>query len=82
MELLTTSLLVQADVAMLAAGRQVSYDGASRTASFRRSFLMAYAQRIGERLQEADDAVSASLAGFGGGAALAPVLCDHAGVMV
>lgn len=47
-ELLTTSLLVQANRAMLAAGRRGG--GQSRTRSFRQSFLIAYATRIGERL--------------------------------
>lgn len=48
-ELLSTSLLVQANRAMLAAGR-TSSDGRSRTRSFRQSFLLSYAERIGERL--------------------------------
>jgi hypothetical protein len=52
-ELLFTSLLVQADGAMLrAGGKQDSY-GRSRTRAFRQSFLVAYAIRIGERLAEA-----------------------------
>jgi Protein of unknown function (DUF2786) len=54
-ELLTTSLLLQASRAMLAAGRQTTRAGASRTRSFRQSFLVAYATRIGERLAAADD---------------------------
>ena len=49
-ELLSTSLLVQANVAMLRHGRQVDRGGTSRTRSFRQSFLIAYAGRIGERL--------------------------------
>jgi hypothetical protein len=55
-ELLTTSLLLQANRAMLAAGRQVSRSGSSRTRSFRQSFLVAYASRIRERLAEVDSA--------------------------
>ncbi len=55
-EMLTTSLLLQANRAMLAAGRQVSRTGSSRTRSFRQSFLVAYASRIRERLAEADSA--------------------------
>lgn len=47
-ELLTTSLLVQANQAMLAAGRRASAH--TRKRSFRHSFLIAYATRIGERL--------------------------------
>lgn len=61
-ELLATSLLVQATEAMLAAGRQVGRGGQSRTRSFRHAFLLAYAARIGERLAEADSAVSAQVA--------------------
>lgn len=49
-ELLVTSLLVQADRAMLAADRSVPR---SRTRSFRHAFLLAYATRIGERLHAA-----------------------------
>jgi hypothetical protein len=52
-ELLTTSLLVQATRAMVAEGSQVARAGTSRTRSFRQSFLVAYATRIGERLDEA-----------------------------
>jgi Protein of unknown function (DUF2786) len=52
-ELLTTSLLVQATRAMVAEGRQISHTGTSHTRSFRRSFLISYASRIGERLEDA-----------------------------
>jgi hypothetical protein len=56
-ELLSTSLLVQATNAMMAAGRQFDGRGrVSRTRSFRQSFLVAYAQRIGERLAAAAQA--------------------------
>jgi hypothetical protein len=55
-ELLTTSLLVQATSAMTAAGRQLDRERVSRTRSFRQSFLVAYAQRIGERLSSAAEA--------------------------
>jgi Protein of unknown function (DUF2786) len=60
-ELLATSLLLQATRALVAAGSQISRDGQSRTRSYRQSFLLAYATRIGERLRtvtvvsEADD---------------------------
>lgn len=76
-EVLTTSLMVQADTAMLAAGRRTDRHGTSRTASYRRSFLLAYAHRIGERLTEADRAVSAAVAESAGGGALVPALRDH-----
>jgi hypothetical protein len=77
-EVLATSLMVQADMAMLAAGRAAPSRGSSRTPSYRRSFLLAYARRIGERLTEADETVSAAVAGSSTGAALVPVLRDHA----
>ncbi len=52
-ELLFTSLLVQATTAIVAAGSRQDDWGRSRTRSFRQSFLAAYAQRIGERLSAA-----------------------------
>ncbi|HWE90196.1 MAG TPA: DUF2786 domain-containing protein [Pseudonocardiaceae bacterium] len=52
-ELLATSLLVQATRAMVAEGSHTTRHGTSRTRSFRRSFLISYAARIGERLDEA-----------------------------
>ncbi|MDP9444147.1 MAG: hypothetical protein M3P83_07300 [Actinomycetota bacterium] len=58
-ELLVTSLLVQADAAMLRCGRQQDWRGRSRTTSFRRSFLFAFAARIGERLAAANQGVLA-----------------------
>jgi hypothetical protein len=57
-ELLATSLLVQANSAMLRHGSQVDRGGTSRTRSFRQSFLLAYATRIGERLRAADTAAA------------------------
>ena len=52
-ELLFTSLLVQANSAMLRAGAKRDAYGRSRTRAFRQSFLVSYAIRIGERLSEA-----------------------------
>ena len=60
-ELLSTSLLVQANRAMLAAGQHIDHYGQSRTRSFRQSFLMAYAQRIGERLQATTEATQSAV---------------------
>ncbi|HET6952601.1 MAG TPA: DUF2786 domain-containing protein [Acidimicrobiales bacterium] len=57
-ELLYTSLLVQATRSMVAAGRPRGASG-GRTRSFRQSFLVAFARRIGARLREADAAVTA-----------------------
>lgn len=60
-ELLATSLLVQATRAMVSAGSQTTRSGQSRTRSFRQSFLIAYATRIGERLTTARDAGAAAV---------------------
>ncbi|MEO8889293.1 MAG: DUF2786 domain-containing protein [Jatrophihabitantaceae bacterium] len=59
-EILSTSLLVQATRAMTAAGSQISRYGTSRTRSFRHSFLIAYAGRIRERLQHSNDSAAAA----------------------
>ena len=71
-EMLVTSLLVQANTAMLRHGRRVNRYGTSRTRSFRQSFLLAYAARIGERLRSATEAAGAET-----GDRLLPVLRDH-----
>lgn len=73
-EVLTTSLLVQAGRAMLAAGGRIDRRGQSRTRSFRQSFLVSYAQRIGERLAEAAGAAEAAVSEEVGGGRLLPVL--------
>ncbi|HSH23532.1 MAG TPA: DUF2786 domain-containing protein [Acidimicrobiales bacterium] len=72
-ELLYTSLLVQAVAAMAAACSQVDHRGRSRTRSFRMSFLVAYAQRIGQRLRESAEAAEVA-ATAEHGAGLVPVL--------
>lgn len=71
-ELLVTSLLVQANGAMLRHGRRTDARRTSRTRSFRQSFLFAYAARIGERLRAATDAVAVEHGGR-----LLPVVLDH-----
>ncbi|WP_028927340.1 DUF2786 domain-containing protein [Pseudonocardia acaciae] len=73
-EVLTTSLLVQAGRAMLAAGRQVDRRGQSRTKSFRQSFLVSFAQRIGERLASAAEQAEAEVTESIGDGRLLPVL--------
>ena len=73
-EVLTTSLLVQAGRAMLAAGGQADRRGQSRTRSFRQAFLVSYAQRIGERLAEAAAGVVEAVGEEVGGGRLLPVL--------
>ncbi|MGH9263574.1 MAG: DUF2786 domain-containing protein [Acidimicrobiales bacterium] len=75
-ELLYTSLLVQATTAMVAAGTQVDRYGRSRTRSFRQSFLLSYAMRVGERLRAAE-AASQAAAAEEYGEALLPVLADR-----
>ncbi|MGH9074801.1 MAG: DUF2786 domain-containing protein, partial [Acidimicrobiales bacterium] len=72
-ELLYTSLLVQATRALAAAGPQVDHRGRSRTRSFRQSFLVGYAVRIGARLQAAADS-GAAAATAEHGSSLLPVL--------
>lgn len=79
-ETLFTSLLVQATRAMTQHGKRVDAHGRSRTAAFRRSFLTAYAVRIGERLEEAtrsevhSAAEELSASGSGRGQELVPLL--------
>lgn len=51
-ETIFTSLLVQSAHAMAAQGSRTTPWGSSRTRSFRHSFLMSYAERIGERLSQ------------------------------
>lgn len=70
-ELLYTSLLVQATRAMVAAGGPGGGGGAGRTRSFRQSFLVAFARRIGDRLKEAD--ATATAAGARRSEALVPL---------
>jgi hypothetical protein len=70
-ELLSTSLLVQATRAMVSAGSQTTRTGQSRTRSYRQSFLIAYATRIGERLSTAHTVGAAAVADA---ARLLPVL--------
>lgn len=75
-DVLYTSLLVQATTAMVAAGSQVDRYGRSRTRSFRQSFLLAYANRIGDRLRAAE-AAGRAVAAEEYGEALLPVLADR-----
>lgn len=72
-ELLYTSLLVQATTALTVAGPQVDARGRSRTRSFRQSFLVAYAIRIGARLQVAAEC-GTTAAKADHGSSLLPVL--------
>ncbi|CAN5794443.1 DUF2786 domain-containing protein [soil metagenome] len=54
-ELLATSLLAQATGAMARHGSRRDAYGRSRTRSFRRAFLLGFANRVGQRLREATD---------------------------
>jgi hypothetical protein len=76
-ELLATSLLVQATRAMVAEGSHTTGAGTSRTRSFRRSFLISYAVRIGERLDEATTRAH----DLAQDARLLPVLADRSRVV-
>jgi len=73
-ELLFTSLLVQANAAMLRAGAKRDRYGRSRTRAFRQSFLMSYAIRIGERLAGATGDAERQVAAEVPGRNLLPVL--------
>ncbi|GAA1629916.1 DUF2786 domain-containing protein [Nocardia ninae] len=73
-ELLTTSLLVQATRAMIASGNQAERSADSRSRSYRKSFLIAYATRIGERLAVANESTIATSADS---ARLLPVLASR-----
>ena len=73
-ELLFTSLLVQATTAMMHAGSRIDDYGRSRTRSFRQSFLTAYASRIGQRLAETTGTQTARAATEPAGRNLLPVL--------
>ncbi|MDH4077102.1 MAG: DUF2786 domain-containing protein [Acidimicrobiia bacterium] len=76
-ETLYTSLLVQAQQAVQAAGAAALPGAHERSRGFRSSFLHAYAHRVGQRLAEVNDQVRAEAAA-GGGADLLPVLADRA----
>ena len=72
-ELLYTSLLLQATTAMLAGAD----DPSRRTRRYRHAFLVAFAARIGHRLRAADATVTAEADRAHGGAVL-PVLASRA----
>lgn len=75
-EELFTSLLVQAGNALQREGSKHDRQGRSRTTRFRRSFLVAFAARIGARLRRTVEA-TVSAAGSETGAALVPLLADR-----
>ncbi|WP_133798319.1 DUF2786 domain-containing protein [Kribbella caucasensis] len=72
-ELMITSLLAQAQRAMLAHGSRADLAGRSRTRSFRQSFLLSFAVHIGQRLRRVtEESVTAAAA-----PALLPAIRDH-----
>ncbi|GAA0665998.1 hypothetical protein GCM10010193_16840 [Kitasatospora atroaurantiaca] len=77
-ELLYTSLMVQAQSALQAAGARTRGDGVSRTRSFRQSFLVAYATRIDERLKRVTEQATEAASEGGRGTSLLPVLASWA----
>ncbi|MFJ8869078.1 DUF2786 domain-containing protein [Streptomyces sp. NPDC102473] len=66
-ELLFTSLLVQGNAAMTKAEAGQRAGGRKRTKTFRQSFLMAYAQRLGSRLAADTARVTAAAGSEGSG---------------
>jgi hypothetical protein len=79
-EMLYTSLLVQAQTALSAAGRQAPPGSRPRSRSFRSAFLVAYANRIGQRLDEINDALVTEAEATSGRSVL-PVLRDRASIV-
>ncbi|MEZ5409029.1 MAG: DUF2786 domain-containing protein [Acidimicrobiales bacterium] len=77
-ETLYTSLLVQAQLAVQAAGAAAPAGAHERSRGFRSSFLHAYAHRVGQRLAEVNEQVQAEASASAGGADLLPVLADRA----
>ncbi|MFD5005467.1 DUF2786 domain-containing protein [Streptomyces mutabilis] len=75
-ELLYTSLLVQAEAAMTKVEAAQRAGGRKRTKTFRQSFLAAYAHRAGTRLRAAADAATAE-SGAAAGVDLLPVLASR-----
>jgi hypothetical protein len=77
-EELFTSLLVQSTAALRRAGSKQDRYGRSRTKSFRRSFLLAFAVRIGQRLRESVESVVETVSAETG-TALVPILAVRSG---
>lgn len=75
-ELLFTSLLLQAVRVMVAQGSVTDWSGKNRTKSFRRSFLYGFAHTVGSRLEEATAAVREAADDEHGGSVL-PVLASR-----
>jgi len=77
-DVLWRSLQAQAELAVAAAGPVTDSRGRSRTRSWRSAFWMAFAQRIGQRLDEQNRATVAEVAEVAvGPSALLPVLASR-----
>jgi len=74
-ELLWGSLVSQGEAAVVAAGPQRDRAGRSRTRSWRSAFWVAFAQRIGQRLDDVARATTSEVTGVSGD--LAPVLASR-----
>ena len=72
-EVLFTSLLLQAQTALAAAAKRAPAGTRPRSQSYRSAFLVAYTDRVGERLRASNEAVFAAVEAEQGGAFL-PVL--------
>lgn len=75
-EMLFTSLLLQAVRVMVDQGSITDFTGTNRTKSFRRSFLMGFAHTVGRRLNEATRSVVVAANETHGGSVL-PVLASR-----
>jgi hypothetical protein len=75
-ELLYTSLLLQARTAMVRMGDLGGMGKRAKSRSFRQSFLVGFATRIGQRLRESADAATSDAVGEHG-RGLLPVLADR-----
>ena len=75
-EVLYTSLLLQATAAMTAEGSKTDWNGRYRNRSFRHAFILAFAARISERLAAAARATITEVDADRGGA-LVPVLAHR-----
>ncbi len=79
-EMLFTSLLLQAQAALAGAAKSAPPGTRVRSQSYRSAFLLAYAQRIGDRLEEVNQRVLAEAEGEHG-SSLLPVLRSRADVV-
>ena len=69
-ELLSTSLLLQAQEALMEIGRQAPSGSEERTKAFRSAFIVSFGQRMSERLRESNNLIAADRDVETGGALL------------